>query len=648
MKNSKKYIIGLSALLIILVGCGLAVGRALNGDDNYEYDETPKTVEQILSDVRSLMEDNSVAAYIVPSVDAHSSEYVSAHDRRLQYVTNFTGSAGTAIIALQAAALWTDSRYHLQAENQLDSDHWTLMREGLADVPTRDDWLLKNLPAGSQVGTDPFLITPTEFDRLSRVLSAGGLRLVTLERNLVDSVWNNRPPQINEPLIPLDIKYSGKRASEKIADLRDELTEKKASAIVINGLDEIAWLFNLRGSDIRNTPVFFAYAIVSNDQILLFTNPERINETIRAHFRSEGITVTVREYDDILAEIKELVEEHGKLIIATSCSHAFYAQIPADQRIQLYSLVATKRAVKNSVEAEGMRRAHIRDGAAVVRYLHWLEENVDSGNVTELSGASKLREFRSVQQNFVSLSFTAISAFGSNAAIVHYSPTEETDTLITRDNIYLIDSGGQYWDGTTDVTRSVHMGEPTAFQREAFTRVLKGFLSLGSTVFPPKTSGTFFDAMARRALWDVGLDYGHGTGHGIGSFLGVHEYPPSIVSSTVSPGNVGLQENMFSSNEPGYYEPDEFGIRLEDIVQVVKADVRFDFAGRGALTFYANTVVPLQTKLMDVSLMTEHEVELVNRYHERVLKEVGPLLLEQEANEAYIWLAKQTQAIRKV
>ncbi|XP_055523640.1 xaa-Pro aminopeptidase ApepP-like [Wyeomyia smithii] len=648
MKSSKKYIIGASALLIILVGCGLAVGRALNGGDESAYDETPKSMQQILSDIRSLMEANAIAAYIVPSVDAHSSEYISAHDRRLQYVTNFTGSAGTAIITLEAAALWTDSRYHLQAEGQLDSDYWTLMRQGLTDVPTQDDWLQENLPLGSQVGVDPFLITSTEFERLSRVLSSGGFRLVTLERNLVDSVWNNRPAQTSEALIPLDIKFSGKRASEKIADLREELEKNKASAIVINSLDETAWLLNLRGSDIQNTPVFFSYAIVSGTQISLFTNPDRITEAIVDHFRSEGITVTVRDYDDILAGIKEQVGERGKIIIATACNQAFYAQIPADQRIQLYSIVATKRAVKNAVEAEGMRKAHIRDGAAVIRYLHWLEENVDSENVTELSGAMKLREFRSLQENYVGLSFTAISAFGTNAAIVHYSPTEETDTLITRDNIYLIDSGGQYWDGTTDVTRSVHMGEPTAFQKEAFTRVLKGFLSLGSTVFPPKTSGTFFDAMARRALWDVGLDYGHGTGHGIGMFLGVHEYPPSVVSSTSSPGNIGLLENMFTSNEPGYYEADQFGIRLEDIVQVVPTEVAYDFAGRGALTFYSNTVVPLQTKLMDMTLMSDHEIELVNKYHERVMKEVGPLLLEQEANEAYIWLAKQTQALTRM
>lgn len=393
--------------------------------------------------------------------------------------------------------------------------------------------------------------------------------------------------------------------------------------------------------------MFFAYVIVSKSQILLFTNPDRINETIQEHFREEGISVVVRDYGDILDGIETLAEDGGKLIIATSCSQAIYSKVPAEQRIQLYSIVASMKAVKNAVEAEGMRKAHVRDGATVVRYLHWLEENVDSENITELSGAAKLREFRSMQENFVDLSFTAISAFGPNGAIVHYSPTEETDTLITRDNIYLIDSGGQYFDGTTDITRSVHMGEPTAFQKEAFTRVLKGFLSLGSAVFPTKTSGTFFDAMARRSLWDVGLDYGHGTGHGIGSFLGVHEYPPSIVSNTASPGNQGLQENMFTSNEPGYYEANQFGIRLEDIVQVVKANVAHDFGGRGALTFYTNTVAPLQTKLMDVSLMSDHEVQLVNKYHERVLREVGALLLEQNANDAYVWLGKQTQPIVK-
>ncbi|XP_053678694.1 xaa-Pro aminopeptidase ApepP-like [Anopheles nili] len=645
MKHTRRYLVGISALLVLLVGGGVALGRALNKDDDLMEDMTPKSMDAILTEIRSLMRDYSIEAYIVPSVDAHNSEYISLHDRRYQYVTNFTGSAGTAIITLTGAAMWTDSRYHLQAEGQIDPTYWTLMKEGLAGVPTRDEWLLSHLSPGGQVGTDPFLIASTEFERLGGALARQGYRLITLERNLVDIVWNNRPPQTAEPLRPLEHAYSGRYASEKIQDLRNTLQEQSANAIVISALDEIAWLLNLRGSDIRYNPVFFAYLIVSHGALHLFTAPERINETIRVHFQTEGISVDVRDYRDVLAGIEEQVRGGNRLLVSTACSQALFAAIPADQRIQLYSPVAQLKAIKNAVEAFGMRRAHIRDGAAVVRYLHWLEQQVDEGNVTELSGAAQLREFRSQQDLFVDLSFTAISAFGPNGAIVHYSPTEDTDLQITRDGIYLIDSGGQYLDGTTDVTRSVHLGEPTAFQRECFTRVLKGFLGVASAVFPARASGTVFDVLARRALWDVGLDYGHGTGHGIGAYLGVHEYPPSFVSNSASPSNQGVVENMFSSNEPGYYEAGEFGVRLEDIVQVVPASVPHNFGGRGALTFYTNTLVPIQRALIDVELLSAAEIAHIDAYHRRVMEEVGPLLLQQEDAGAHQWLTEATLPI---
>uniref|UniRef100_A0A182P193 Aminopeptidase P N-terminal domain-containing protein n=1 Tax=Anopheles epiroticus TaxID=199890 RepID=A0A182P193_9DIPT len=638
MRHSKRYLVGLSALLVLVVGGGVALGRALNKDDDLMEDTTPKSMDVILTEIRSLMQDYSIEAYIIPSVDAHNSEYISLHDRRYQYVTNFTGSAGTAIITLGKAALWTDSRYHLQAESEIDPAYWTLMKEGVPGVPTRDEWLLANLSPGAQIGTDPFLIASTEYERLGAVLAQRGYRLIALERNLVDIVWNNRPPQTAEELRPLGLAYTGQRASEKVQALRVILQENGANAIVIR-------LLNLRGSDIRYNPVFFAYLIVSHGNLHLFTNPDRINDTIRGHFETEGITVDVRDYRDILAGVEEYVRGGNRMIVSTACNQALYAAIPADQRIQQYSVVAKMKAVKNAVEASGMRRAHVRDGAAVVRYLHWLEQNVDGGNVTELSGAAMLHEFRRQQDMFVDLSFGAISAFGPNGAIVHYSPSEETDLPITRDGIYLIDSGGQYLDGTTDVTRSVHLGEPTAFQRECFTRVLKGFLSLASAVFPVRASGTVFDVLARKALWDVGLDYGHGTGHGIGSFLGVHEYPPSFVSNSASPSNQGVVENMFSSNEPGYYEPGQFGVRIEDIVQVVKATVPYDFNGRGALTFYSNTLVPIQQKLIDRALLSAGEIAQLNAYHRRVLEEVGPLLMQQDDQDAFQWLTEATKEI---
>ncbi|XP_058063091.1 xaa-Pro aminopeptidase ApepP-like [Anopheles bellator] len=650
MKRAKRYLVAVSALLVLVVGGGVALGRALNTDDDLMEDTTPKTMDVILSEIRSLMQDYSIEAYIVPSVDAHNSEYISLHDRRYQYVTNFTGSAGTAIITLTGAALWTDSRYHLQAENEIDPSYWTLMREGLAGVPTRDEWLLEHLSPGAQVGTDPFLIASTEYERLSTVLVQSGYRLIALERNLVDIVWNNRPPQTVEELRPLGYEYTGQRAADKIATVRDTLHALGANAIVISALDEVAWLLNLRGTDILYNPVFFAYAIIAHERVHLFTNVERINETIREHLRTEGLVppVDVRDYHDILAGIDEYVRDGHRLLLSSACSQALYAAIPAEQRLQQYSVVAKLKAVKNAVEAAGMQRAHVRDGAAVVRYLAWLETTVGAGdgeNVTELSGAAQLHAFRMQQNLFVDLSFTAISAFGPNSAIVHYSPSTDTDLPITQDGIYLIDSGAQYLDGTTDVTRTVALGQPTAFQRECFTRVLKGFLSLGSAVFPTHASGTVFDTLARKALWDVGLDYGHGTGHGIGAFLGVHEYPPSFVSNTASPSNQGVVENMFSSNEPGYYEAGQFGIRIEDIVQVVRANVPHDFNGRGALTFYSNTVVPIQRKLIDVRLLSEGEVMNLNQYHRRVREQVGPLLLEQNDSEAYRWLIEATEDI---
>ncbi|EAA06322.4 AGAP000476-PA [Anopheles gambiae str. PEST] len=647
MKHSRRYLVGISALLVLVVGGGVALGRALNKDDELAEDRTPKSMDVILAEIRSLMRDYSIEAYIVPSVDAHNSEYISEHDRRLQYVTNFTGSAGTAIIMLGKAALWTDSRYHLQADGELDAAHWTLMREGLPGVPTRDEWLLANLSPGALVGTDPFLIASTEYGRLGAVLAQRGYRLIALERNLVDIVWNNRPPQTADELLPLPLAYSGRRAADKVQAVRVTLQEHGANAIIVSALDEIAWLLNLRGSDILYNPVFFAYLIVSHTHLHLYTNADRINATVRAHLASEGVGgLEVRDYRDILPGIDEYVRGGNRLMVSTACSQALYAAIPADQRLQQYSPVAKLKAVKNAVEAAGMRRAHVRDGAAVVRYLHWLEQSVDGGNVTELSGAAQLHDFRRQQDLFVDLSFAAISAFGPNGAIVHYSPSEDTDRPITRDGIYLIDSGGQYLDGTTDVTRSVHLGEPTAFQRECFTRVLKGFLSVAAAVFPVRASGTTFDVLARKALWDVGLDYGHGTGHGIGAFLGVHEYPPSFVSNSASPSNQGLVENMFSSNEPGYYEPGQFGVRIEDIVQVVNATaatVPHDFNGRGALTFHTNTLVPIQQRLIERALLSAAELAQLNAYHRRVLEEVGPLLLQQNDPGAHQWLTEATK-----
>jgi len=403
-------------------------------------------------------------------------------------------------------------------------------------------------------------------------------------------------------------------------------------------LDNIAWLLNLRGSDIKFNPVFFSYVILTNNELFLYIDEGRITETVTEHFNTQNTTIQLKKYNNIFDEIPRLVNEtNGKILIESPVSEAIASLIPKD-RILIKDTVACIKSVKNDIEAKGMEEAHIRDALALIRYMHWLNETIDIENITEYTGAKKLTEFRSEGDSYMGQSFAVISSVGPNAAMPHYSPAEKTAKQITRKEIYLVDSGGQYWDGTTDVTRTMHFGTPTDFEMECYTRVLKGFIALTTSVFPATTPLSYFDFVARRALWQVGLDYGHGTGHGVGAFLYVHEYPPSISSrSTTSP-----LVNMFTSNEPGLYLDGQFGIRIEDVIQVVKSDIENAFFGKGALTFRSITYAPLQTKMIKTSLLNKEEAKFVNDFNERVINTIGPLLLKQNLNETYEWLEEET------
>lgn len=403
-------------------------------------------------------------------------------------------------------------------------------------------------------------------------------------------------------------------------------------------------LFNLRGSDIEYNPVFFSYAMVTESDVTLFIEPTRINDKIRAHFTANNVQVNIKSYKQIFADLAQVANDaDGKVWISYGSSQALTELVPRKKRLQSITPVEDMKALKNDVEAKGMIESHIRDGVALVKYFAWLENVVvNKGNVTELSGAAKLAEFRSQNENFMGLSFETISGSGPHGAIIHYAPTVETDREITDHEMYLCDSGGQYLDGTTDVTRTWHFGEPTDFEKEAFTRVFKGQWQVGSTVFPYKIKGGVFDAMARQFLWQVGLDYAHGTGHGIGSFLNVHEGPMGIGMRDY-PSDPGFQVNMFMSNEPGFYQDGEFGIRLEDIVQVVKADVPRDFNQRGALTFHTISLCPIHTNLIQVELLTDAELLGLNAYHKRVFDTLSPLLGSDQFTRD--WLEKETKAI---
>ncbi|XP_037029455.1 xaa-Pro aminopeptidase ApepP-like [Bradysia coprophila] len=649
MRKNAKFLLGGAAGFVVLVACTLAVTLAVSlpGREVSTDVEEPKTSDEILTELRSLMrrEDVAIDAYIITSVDAHQSEYISTGDQRIHYVSGFSGSAGTVVITADEALLWTDSRYHIQAEDQL-YESWTLKKAGNVGVETYQDWLTHNLATGSVVGIDPKLIDSSSYLALSMYLSAAGYTLKSVDKNLVDLVWTDKEPPHYEEIIALPYEFSGRRISEKLADVRREMTVLGVQSHIVTALDDIAWLLNLRGLDIPYNPVFFAYVILTSDKVRLYVlEPSRITPNIREHFQEEGVEdeIEVFDYDLTKAGLADIVANTNGQILMYKTSQDIYETVPAARRVERTSPIVLLKVVKNQIEANGMRQANIRDGAAVIQYLCWLSRNIDTEVVTELSGARKLAEFRAKQEYFRGLSFEAISAVGSNAAMAHYSPTEETAAVIDKSKIYLLDSGGQYFDGTTDTTRTVHFGVPSDFEKEAFTRVLKGFISMGSAKFPNRAPFSFFDAMARRALWDVGLNYGHGTGHGIGAYLNVHEYPPLISSGNGEPGMI---ENMFTSNEPGFYKEGEFGIRIEDVVQAIPApELKGNFDNVGALQFYHITMVPIQTSLIKTDLLTPQEIDWLNEYHERVLTNTDPVLESLGDDDAREWLREQTKPI---
>ncbi|XP_059620428.1 xaa-Pro aminopeptidase ApepP isoform X1 [Phlebotomus argentipes] len=603
-----------------------------------------------LAALRSLMKKipstgETVDAYIIPTDDAHQSEYICAHDDRRSYVSGFDGSSGTAVVTANEAFLWTDGRYYDQANKQLDSN-WTLMRDGLPTTPTIGAFLAKSLAKGSKVGVDPKLISFRTWTPMKNELEAADCTLLPVKENLVDAIWSDQPPQTSNQTIVHELKFSGETVQKKLESIRAALKEKNAEAVVVTALDEIAYALNLRGSDIPYNPVFFSYLIITLNKVFLFIDQNKLPATFSAYEKENEVKIDVKPYDQIEPFLVQLLEQStGKFWISPTSSFSLNHLIPEKRRVQEITPIALLKAVKNPVEVEGLKNCHVRDGLALCQYFAWLSDAVAKGQaIDEISGATKLESFRAKQDHYMGLSFTTISSSGPNGAVIHYHPAQETNRPITKEEIYLCDSGAQYKDGTTDVTRTWHFGTPTAHHKDCFTRVLKGQITIATAIFPRKVKGQMLDTLARKALWDVGLDYKHGTGHGIGHFLNVHEGPMQI-GMRVMPDDPGLQENMFVSNEPGYYESNNFGIRIEDIVQIVKANIARDFDGRGALAFETVTMCPIHTKMIDAAMLTEKERKHLNDYHKCVLDTLGPLLKQINDDFTYKWLERETQPI---
>ena len=552
------------------------------------------------------------------------------------------------------AALATDGRYFNQASKQLDSN-WELLKQGLQDVPTWQEWTVEQAEDGKTVGVDPTTITAPEGRKLAeKIKKKGGKNLVAIAENLVDRVWGDKKPAgPREPAKVLSLEYAGKKYHEKIEELRKELEKKKAAGFVVSMLDEIAWLFNMRGNDIPYNPVFFAYAVVTPTTATLYIDESKLDDQAKKHL--EGINI--RPYDAIFSDIATLAKDEPttngtsttstspkrKYFISTKASWALSQALGGDDKVdEVRSPIGDAKAIKNATELEGMRACHIRDGAALIEFFAWLEDELvaKEAKLDEVEAADKLEAIRSKHDKFVGLSFDTISSTGPNAAVIHYKPEPGNCSTIDPSKVYLCDSGAQYFDGTTDTTRTLHFGEPTPAEIEAYTLVLKGNISLELAVFPKGTSGFALDTLARQFLWSAGLEYRHGTGHGVGSFLNVHEGPIGI-GTRIQYSEVPLSVGNVISDEPGYYEDGNFGIRIENVIMVKEVQTRHKFGDKPYFGFEHVTMVPMCRRLIDVSLLSEREREWLNAYHREVLEKTGPFFKDDERSRK--WLERECE-----
>jgi Xaa-Pro aminopeptidase len=575
-----------------------------------------------LAALREQLKSEHLDGFVVPLTDEHMSEYVGSYAQRLAWLTGFQGSAGSAVVLPQEAAIFVDGRYTLQVRQQVSADEWSYQSIPETSVA---EWLKDHAPEGGRIGYDPWLHTREWVKRAKEALASRGAELVPVERNPIDKIWADRPEMSKARLAVQPDKYAGKSSAEKRTDIADWLAKQHADATVISALDSIAWTFNVRGEDVHRTPVALAYAIVNSDGTAdLFVASEKVGPDVRQHL-GNGVRLHERyEFEGALAQLG------GKTVAVDperAVSAIFDALDNAGAKVlPLRDPTILPKAIKNEVEIAGQKASQVRDGAAIARFLHWIDEEAPSGEVDELAASDKLESFRREAPELRDLSFDSISGSGPNGAIVHYKSSEKTNRKLQRGELYLIDSGGQYVDGTTDITRTVAIGEPTEEMRDRFTRVLKGHIAVATAVFPKGTRGTQLDSFARRPLWEAGLDYAHGTGHGVGSYLAVHEGPQRIspATSAQAGGDEPLQVGMLISNEPGYYKSGEYGIRIENLVLVVEKQIQG--AEKEMLGFETVTFAPIDRRLVVKEMLSAAELDWFNDYHRQVLEKIGPKL----------------------
>ncbi|ONI40669.1 peptidase M24 [Candidatus Epulonipiscium fishelsonii] len=591
---------------------------------------------RMLDKLKQILKDKGIYAYMIPSADFHGSEYVAEYFREREFLSKFTGSAGTMVITQDEMGLWTDGRYYIQAEQQLEGTGITLFKAGMEGVPTVIEYLAQNMPNDSTFAFDGRVIGMEEGLKLEKKLKDKNIKIL-YEEDLVDQVWNNRPSLPNEKAYLLDVKYSGKSFSDKLKDLRKTMEYDEVTSHIITTLDDIAWLFNMRGNDIKYSPVVICYTVIEKDQVILFIDETKLSPEIKQEFAKEN--VLYKPYNAIYDYVKNLSD--AVLIDPTKINYSIYKNLPAStKKVTKQNPTILSKSIKNPIEIENIRKSHLRDGVAVTKFIFWLKNNIGKIEITEISAAEKMEEFRREQENFIEPSFETISAYGANAVMAHYSAKPDNCATLQPKGLYLIDSGGQYFDGTTDITRTISLGEVPQKAKQHFTAVLRGMLSLSNAKFLKGVRGINLDILARSPLWELGLDYRHGTGHGIGFLLNVHEPPNGIRWQIVPERNDSckLEVGMLTSNEPAFYEEGSHGIRIEN--EIVVQEFQKTEYGQ-FLHFETMTFVPIDLDAIEAKYMTDQEKGYLNNYHSMVFEKISPYLTEEES----IWLKNYTREI---
>ena len=587
-------------------------------------------IRKRISALRSLMQSKSISAYITYSTDPHSGEYVPAHWESRKWITGFTGSAGTVVITPDDGGLWTDSRYFIQAEEQLTDTGLKLFKERMPETPSIPQWLCRVLKKGERVGIDGYTTPLQTVNELRNELSAYGIEAVMIE-DPYKTIWNDRPDLPDNKLFILEEKYSGESASSKISTIRNHISNTGTDYILISALDEIAWTLNMRGTDIECNPLFVSYLLISEKETTLYINKNKLTETTIDYLQSQG--VGHRNYEDIESDLTAI--SGRKIAMSPSINFAMYNAASEHNTVFIQpSPVSEYKAVKNQTEINGFRNAMLRDGVAMVRFLIWLQKNIGNGNLTEFSIDEQLYKERSAMENFRGISFATITGYQEHGAIVHYEADEQSASTLKPEGLLLIDSGAQYLDGTTDITRTIPLGPTTEEQKKDYTLVLKGFIQLAMAEFPQGTCGTQLDVLARLAMWKEGINYGHGTGHGVGHFLNVHEGPHQIRMNNVP---TPLQPGMTVTNEPGIYRAGKYGIRTENTMLTVPSR-KTDFGE--FYKFEQLTLCPINTEAILLDMLSPEETNWLKEYHETVYSKLSPLLTDEEKQ----WLRNATNS----